>query len=283
MTVDVEDYFQVSAFENHINPADWDSIPCRVENNVDNILQLFVDSEVKATFFTLGWIAERYPAMVKRIAEQGHEVASHGYNHIRIIHQTRQEFREDIRRTKALLEGQTDTEVKGYRAASFSITKDNLWALDELEEAGHSYSSSIYPIHHDLYGIPDAPRFPFRQKQKGILEIPVTTTTFMGRNLPVGGGGYFRLVPYALYKKALSRVHITDKQPGIFYFHPWEMDPDQPRQNSASFMKRFRHYTNLSRMEARIRCLCSDFNWGRVDEIFLNREYPVISLVPDGQ
>lgn len=278
MSVDVEDYFQVSAFERSIGREQWESLPLRVERNTYRILEFFSDAGVKATFFMLGWVAERAPALVRDIVGEGHELASHGYQHIRVTQQDRREFGDDIRRTKALLEDLGGTVVKGYRAASYSINRDNLWALDELREAGHEYSSSIYPIRHDLYGIPGAPRFPFRIAECGLLEIPITTAELLGRRLPGGGGGYFRLMPYRLYRALLRRVNRGDRQPGVFYFHPWEIDPGQPRQRRAPLRSRFRHYVNLGRMEGRLRRLLHDFRWGRMDEIFLEGDYPQVSL-----
>jgi polysaccharide deacetylase family protein (PEP-CTERM system associated) len=267
MTVDVEDYFQVSAFERYVDRADWERIDCRVERNVERILGLFERHGVKATFFTLGWIAERYPAMVRKIVDAGHELASHGWAHHRVTGQTPEQFRADVTRTKALLEDVSGRPVIGYRAASYSIGADNLWALEVLAETGHSYSSSIYPIRHDLYGMPDAPRFAFRPGQLELLEFPVTTVRLGGRNLPCGGGGWFRLVPYAGMRWAMRRVNRVDGQPVIFYFHPWEIDPDQPRQNGIDAKTRFRHYLNLDRMEARLNRLLGDFAWGRMDEV----------------
>lgn len=267
MTVDVEDYFQVSAFEKYIDRAAWDAQPCRVERNVDRILELFDAKATKATFFTLGWIAERYPGMVRRIVDQGHELASHGWSHVRVTQQGRDEFRADVTRTKRLLEDLGGQPVLGYRAASYSIGASNLWALDVLEETGHRYSSSIYPIRHDLYGMPDAPRFAFRPRDTAFLEFPVTTVRLAGRNLPCGGGGWFRLVPYAGMRMAMRRVNQHDGEAAIFYFHPWEIDPDQPRQRDLDAKTRFRHYLNLERMEARLTRLLDDFSWGRMDEV----------------
>lgn len=270
MTVDVEDYFQVSAFEAHIARDSWEHLPCRVERNIDRILALFDEHEVSATFFVLGWMAERYPAMVRQMSDAGHEVASHGYEHVRVVNQTPEDFRADIRRTKSLLEDTTGRAVHGYRAASYSIGRENLWALDELHEAGHQYSSSIYPIHHDLYGMPEAPRFAFRHRgESGILEVPVTTVEIGQRKFPCGGGGYFRLLPYAVSRWALRRVNQRDQEAAVFYFHPWEIDPAQPRQRGLSLKTRVRHYLNLSQTEARLRRLLGDFAWGRMDEIFL--------------
>lgn len=266
MTVDVEDYFQVSAFEPYVDKAAWDRQECRVEANVDRILGLFDDNGVKATFFTLGWVAERYPAMVKRIVEGGHELASHGMSHVRVTQQDADQFRDDVVRTKQLLEDLSGQEIIGYRAASYSIGASNLWALDVLEQTGHRYSSSIYPIRHDLYGMPDAPRFAFRPTGGDLIEFPVTTVRLGSRNLPCGGGGWFRLVPYPAMRMAMQRVNRIDGESVIFYFHPWEIDPDQPRQAGLDPKTRFRHYLNLHRMESRLRRLVSDFQWGRMDE-----------------
>jgi polysaccharide deacetylase family protein (PEP-CTERM system associated) len=270
MTVDVEDYFQVSAFERYIRREDWDRLPCRVERNMDRILQLFADEGVRATFFTLGWIAERYPALVRRIVAEGHELASHGWSHVRATEQDRETLRSDVVRTKALLEDLAGGPVNGYRAASYSIGERNLWALEVLEEAGYHYSSSIYPIRHDLYGMPTAPRFAFRPNAKSdFLEIPVTTVAIGERKIPCGGGGWFRLFPYPLTRWALRRVNREDGQSCIFYFHPWEIDPGQPRQQGLDPKTRLRHYLNLRRMEGRLRRLLADFPWGRMDEVFL--------------
>jgi len=267
MTVDVEDYFQVSAFERYIDRAAWDAQECRVERNVDRILELFDRHRVKATFFTLGWIAERYPDMIRRMIDQGHELASHGWSHVRVTQQNREAFRHDVVRTKAFLEDLSGREVIGYRAASYSIGAANLWALDVLEETGHRYSSSIYPIKHDLYGMPDAPRFAFRPMEGDFLEFPVTTVRLGNKNLPCGGGGWFRLVPYAGMRWAMQRVNRVDRESTIFYFHPWEIDPDQPKQEGIDAKTRFRHYLNLERMESRLNRLLGDFDWGRMDEV----------------
>jgi len=269
MSVDVEDYFQVSAFEDTISSKDWDSLPCRVEANTNRILDLFAEHDAKATFFMLGWVAERYPGLVRRIVDSGHELASHGYTHTRVTQQTPEAFSEDIAKTKALLEDLAGCEVLGYRAASYSIVNKTLWAHDLLQEAGYRYSSSIYPIHHDLYGIPDAPRFSYHPKEKGLLEIPITTVSVLNHNFPCGGGGYFRLLPYRVSRWAMQHVNKTDKQPCVFYFHPWEIDPEQPRQQGISRKTRFRHYLNLERMKDRISRLLTDFNWNRMDRVFL--------------
>ena len=269
LTIDVEDYFQVSAFAPHIAPDTWDHLPCRIERNLDVIFGLLDDHKARATFFTLGWIAERYPHLVRRIVEQGHELASHGFSHMRASDQNRTEFLQDITRAKKLLEDIGGVAVKGYRAPSFSIGRGNLWALRSLSDAGYRYSSSIYPIRHDHYGMHDAPRFAFSPEgANGLLELPVTTVKLFKRNLPAGGGGYFRLLPYSVSRWCLKRVHAVDRQPCIFYFHPWEIDPGQPRQKGISVKTRFRHYVNLSSMERRIRALCDDFQWDRMDRVF---------------
>lgn len=268
MTVDVEDYFQVSAFEHCVPRSDWQHLPCRVEANVDRILDLFAEHGVKATFFTLGWVAERYPQMIARIVAAGHELASHGWEHIRANTQNRSQFQDDIVRTKALLEDLSGSAVNGYRAASYSISTDNLWAHEVLADAGYSYSSSIVPVRHDLYGIPDAPRFAYRSAEDRLLEIPITTITLAGRNLNCGGGGWFRLFPYAFSRWAMKSVNEDEHQSCIFYFHPWEVDPGQPRVAAANARARFRHYLNLGRMYDRLERLLQDFSWGRVDEVF---------------
>ncbi|NVD96942.1 DUF3473 domain-containing protein [Massilia sp. BJB1822] len=272
MTIDVEDYFQVSAFAPHIAREAWPSLECRVEANIDRILGILDAGQAKATFFTLGWIAERYPAMVKRIVAGGHELASHGYSHLRASDQDRAQFMQDISSSKAILEDIGGQAVQGYRAPSFSIGPGNLWALDALHEAGYRYSSSIYPIQHDHYGMPDAPRFAFYPNGKdGLLEVPITTVRLMQRNLPAGGGGYFRLLPYALSRRMMRRVNREDGQAAIFYFHPWEIDPQQPRPAGIGLKTRFRHYVNLSRMDQRIQALTRDFAWDRMDRIFLGQ------------
>jgi len=270
MTVDVEDYFQVSAFEPYISKNQWDYIPHRVEANTDKILDLFQVHGIKATFFTLGWVAERYPNLIQRIINGGHELACHGYEHIRVTEQSPIEFRNDVSRTKKLLEDLSGKEVKGYRAASYSIVKTNLWALDVLQEEGFKYSSSIYPVKHDLYGIPDAPRFVYEPiENKTFKEIPISTIRFGNKNLPCGGGGFFRLYPYVVSKWAFNRVNRKEKQPGIFYFHPWEIDPDQPRQSGLNWKTQIRHYLNLQRMENRLDQLLKDFNWDTMENVFL--------------
>jgi polysaccharide deacetylase family protein (PEP-CTERM system associated) len=267
LTIDVEDYFQVSALAPHFPRNTWDAVPCRVERNVDRILTLLDGHGAHATFFTLGWVAERYPLLVRRIVGGGHEVASHGYAHERASALSHKAFTADITLAKAVLEDITGQPVAGYRAPSFSIGKSNLWAHDCIAEAGYSYSSSVYPVKHDHYGIPDAPRFPWRLAN-GLIEIPVTTMRLLGRNWPAGGGGYFRLLPYALSRWQIERVNRDDRRPAIFYFHPWEIDPGQPRVAEATAKTRFRHYINLDRTEARLGRLLTDFTWGRADRVF---------------
>lgn len=276
MTVDVEEYFQVSAFESHISRSTWDQIPSRVEASLDRLLELFARHGVTATFFTLGWIAERHPGMVRRILEQGHELASHGWSHVRVTQQDRQAFRADVTRTRQLLEDVSGRPVWGYRAASYSIGASNLWALEELQAAGYRYSSSLFPIRHDLYGMPEAPRFAFFPNGSGgLLEIPMTTLRLFGRNLPCAGGGWFRLLPYASFSWALARVNRQEGQPGVFYCHPWEFDPAQPRLPGLSLKTRVRHYLNLERTEARLERLLKDFRWGSMAQVFLD---PALSL-----
>lgn len=273
MTVDVEDYFQVGAFENDIRRSNWDNFECRIERNMDIILKMFDDHSVKATFFTLGWIAERYPLIVRQITENGHELASHGMNHRRATDQSHTEFMDDVKSSKKLLEDISGSQVNGYRAPSFSIGEKNLWALEALYESGYKYSSSIYPIQHDHYGMPTASRFAFSPiKNQDFLEMPVTTVEVLGRKIPCGGGGYFRLLPYFISNFAMQRVNKKDKQPCIFYFHPWEIDPDQPRQTQAGLKSKFRHYTNLVIMEKKLRRVLAEFSWGRMDEIFLDSQ-----------
>ena len=268
LTIDVEDYFQVSAMAPYIKRSEWDSRECRVERNVDLLLAMLARHGVQATFFTLGWVAERYPQLVRRIVDQGHELASHGYGHQRASDLDHAAFREDIVRAKRLLEDIGGVAVQGYRAPSFSIGTGNLWAFDSLQQAGYRYSSSIYPIQHDHYGMPDAPRFAHAVAD-GLIEVPVTTLRVRGRNLPSSGGGYFRLLPYALSRWMIGRVNQVDRQAAIFYCHPWEFDPGQPRVPGIDLKTRFRHYVNIGRMEQRLDKLLGDFRWGRMDRIFL--------------
>jgi len=275
LTIDVEDYFHVYAFASHIPRESWDSLPCRVERNVETTLAMLDEYKAKATYFMLGWVADRYPGLVRRIVAQGHELASHGYAHHLATEQNREEFHQDVTRAKRLLEDIGGVVVKGYRAPSFSIGRDNLWALECLREAGYSYSSSVYPIQSDHYGMPESPRFAFYPEAgRGLLELPLTTVRLFNRNLPAGGGGYFRLLPYSVSRWCMKRVNAVDRQPCIFYFHPWEIDPGQPRQHGASLRSRFRHYVNLSSMERRIRALFDDFQWDRMDRLFLDNHEP---------
>ena len=271
LTIDVEDYFQVSAFAPYIRRDEWDTRECRVERNVERILAMLAQRDCKATFFTLGWVAERYPQLVRRIVNGGHELASHGYGHQRATDLDRKAFAQDITRAKKLLEDIAGIEVLGYRAPSFSIGSSNLWAFDSLAQAGYQYSSSIYPIKHDHYGMPDSPRFAYRLAC-GLLEIPVTTLRMMSRNLPSSGGGYFRLLPYGISRWMIQRINQVDRESAIFYFHPWEIDVDQPRVEGIDLKSRFRHYVNIPRMESKLQSLLADFRWGRMDQIFLAQE-----------
>lgn len=269
LTVDVEDYFQVEALAHAVPRSAWETMPSRVEANVDRLLALFDASGAKATFFMLGWVAERHKAMVRRIVTLGHELGSHGLSHIRADRQSRDAFAADIRRSKALLEEIGQASIKGYRAATFSIGAKNLWALEELAAAGFVYSSSVYPIAHDLYGMPTAPRGPFRANPCAVLEVPLSTVRVAGRNLPASGGGFFRLLPYSVSRAAFRRVNRTENRPAIFYMHPWEIDAAQPRVAGLSAKSRFRHYLNLGRMYGRLERLLADFAWDRMDSVFL--------------
>ncbi len=275
MTVDVEDYFHVSAFEHHFDRSQWDQQECRLERNMEIILELLAQHGIKATFFTLGWAAERYPAVIRRLVDSGHELACHSYWHKRASSQDRAEFVAEITDTKKLLEDIAGMAVTGYRAPSYSIGANNLWAHDALMHAGYRYSSSIYPIAHDHYGMPSAPRFAYHPiDDSEFLEIPITTSNMLNRRLPAGGGGYFRFFPYKFSRALLRRVNNTERQAAIFYFHPWEIDPGQPRQHGISFKTRFRHYLNLNHTEKRLNRLFADFNWGRMDQVFLSQALP---------
>lgn len=266
MSVDVEEHFQVAAFDRQVRPEDWPAQPSRVERNTDHILGIFAGHGVQATFFILGWVAERCPALVRRIQAAGHEIASHGYAHVPAFRQTREEFRADAARGKSVLEDITGKRVLGYRAASFSIVKRNQWAFAELEALGFRYSSSVNPVRHDIYGFPDAPRFIFTPDGTGLTECPVTTLEFAGARWPCGGGGYFRLLPYPVFRWALRQVN-RQGHPCFFYLHPWEIDPEQPRIPGASLKSRFRHYTNLQRTEDRLGRVLREFAWGRFDHL----------------
>ncbi len=270
MSVDVEDYFQVSAFENTIPLEQWDNLPGRVVNNTEKILNLFSRYDIQSTFFILGWVATRHPELVRDISSAGHEIASHGWSHKRISFLTENQFRDEVSRSKRLLEDLTGREVLGYRAPSYSINKDNYWAFDILAEEGYRYSSSTVPIRHDLYGIPDSPRFPYMVSDGRLLEIPITTTRILGKNYPCGGGGWFRLYPYQLSRWAINRVNSKDQRSSVFYFHPWEIDPNQPRQNNISIKTKIRHYLNLSRTETRLIRLLNDFEWTTMSKLYLN-------------
>jgi polysaccharide deacetylase family protein (PEP-CTERM system associated) len=272
LTIDVEDYFQVSALSPYIPRDNWDSRECRVERNVQRILTILNDCGARATFFTLGWVAERYPQLVREIVSQGHELASHGFAHHRASDQDETAFYGDIAHAKRTLEDISGVSVRGYRAPSFSIGAGNRWAFECIRRAGYEYSSSIYPIRHDHYGMPDAPRFAHRIGEN-LVEVPVTTARLFRYNWPAGGGGYFRLMPYLMSQWLLHRVNRVDRQPAVFYFHPWEIDPAQPRIRGITLKTRFRHYVNLGRTEHRLRRLLADFRWGRVDEAILNRAY----------
>ena len=268
MSVDVEDYFQVSAFDAVVRRDAWDGFESRVEANTERLLRLFDDCRVKATFFTLGWVAERHRDLVRRIVSAGHEIASHGYGHRLIYEQTPDEFRTDLRRSKAILEDTAGTRVRGYRAPSYSITKRSLWALDVLVDEGFEYDASIFPVHHDRYGIPDAPRDIHRiQRGSGtVVEVPPSTVRLGGVNLPIAGGGYFRLLPFWWTRWGIARVNSVERRPVIFYLHPWEIDPDQPRLRAGA-LSRFRHYRNLRKTEPRLRALCSEFRFAPIAEV----------------
>jgi polysaccharide deacetylase family protein (PEP-CTERM system associated) len=272
LTIDVEDYFQVSALSPYISRSEWELRECRVERNVDRILSMLSDHGARATFFTLGWVAERYPQMVRRIVASGHELASHGFSHQRATEQDEETFFSDVGRARRMLEDISGIGVFGYRAPSFSIGATNPWTFDCIERAGYRYSSSIYPIRHDHYGMPDAPRFAYRVRDN-LLEVPVTTMRLLARNWPAGGGGYFRLMPYAMSRWLLRRVNEVDRQPAIFYFHPWEIDADQPRVAGIGLKTRFRHYLNLERTEQRLKRLLSDFQWGTVDDVIIRKAH----------
>jgi polysaccharide deacetylase family protein (PEP-CTERM system associated) len=267
MSVDVEDWFQVQAFAGAIPRDRWEVLDRRVEANTDRVLARFAEAGITATFFTLGWVAERHPALIRRIVAAGHELASHGHGHEQVHAIGEAAFRADIRRAKAVLEDAGGVAVVGYRAPTFSIGPRTPWAHAVLAEEGHLYSSSVFPVKHDLYGAPDAPRGPHRPQADGVVELPMTTLRLGGRNLPLSGGGWFRLVPYALFGQGLKRVTAGGER-AIFYFHPWEVDPHQPRVAEAKRLSRFRHYTGLASMEARLKRLLGDFAWGRMDQVF---------------
>lgn len=278
MTVDVEDYFHVSAFEKVITPNDWSACQPTVDYNTRHILDLFAKYDTKATFFILGWVAKAFPDLIAEIAKQGHEVASHGMNHRRASTQTREELKEDIQSSIHLLEDISGKKIVGYRAPSFSIGKNNEWAFELLVELGVIYSSSTYPISHDLYGTPEWPRF-IHKRAEGIIEIPIPTIRENDKNTGIGGGGYFRLYPYFFSKKRINKFHQIENKPYSFYFHPWEIDPNQPRVKSASFKSKFRHYINLSRMEGKIERLLQDYNWSSMQDVYLDENQIKPSLL----
>ncbi len=272
MSVDIEEFFQVGAFETTIPKSNWDTIASRVEYNTDLVLDLFARKNMHATFFTLGWVAERHPSLIKRIITAGHELASHGYDHTRVHLLDPERFAKDLVRTKTILEDISGAIVSGYRAPSFSIGERNLWALDILAESGYQYSSSVYPIAHDHYGWPSASRWSFQPVAKSLMiEIPVTTVKTMGKIFPCGGGGFFRLLPYALSRWTIDQVNTVEQQPAMFYFHPWEVDADQPVQHLAPLKSRLRHYVNLKHMLGKVGRALDDFHWDRVDNVFLNK------------
>lgn len=266
LTVDVEDWFQVQGFSDAIPREDWDFLDCRVEANTDRVLAQFDQAGVHGTFFTLGWVAERYPALIRRIVAAGHELASHGDGHERVDQIGPVAFRADIRRARQKLEDCAGVVVQGYRAPTFSIGPSTPWAHVILAEEGYRYSSSVYPVRHDLYGAPGTPRHPHRPHREGVHELPMTTVNWMGQNLPCSGGGWFRLAPYRMFRAGLRRVN--QEGPGIFYFHPWEIDPGQPHVWQARRLSRFRHYARLSTMAQRLDRLLREFAWGRMDEVF---------------
>ena len=273
LTIDVEDYFQVNAFEPYVAKESWDGFPLRVADNVARLLDLMDEYGVKATFFVLGWVAERLPGVVREIRSRGHEVACHGYGHQLIYRIGPQLFREDIRRAKQVLEGITGVAVTGYRAPTYSITRESLWAFDVLIEEGFTFDSSVFPVYHDTYGIPDAPRFPYTVHRAGgsIEEFPLSTLPlrFAGRSfqLPIAGGGYLRLLPVPLIKWGIDRINRIEGKPAVLYLHPWEIDPGQPRITQAGWKSRFRHYNNLSKTEAKLRYLLKGVRYGTMGQV----------------
>ena len=267
LSVDVEDWFQVGAFEHVIDRADWDKLDARVERNSDAVLRMFAEEGVKATFFTLGWVAHRHPALIRRIVDAGHELASHGWDHARVFTMAPEMFRTDLASARAAIEDAGGVAVTGYRAPSFSIDQRTPWAHAILAEEGYAYSSSVAPVVHDHYGWPEAPRFAFRPVAGAdLIELPVTTARFAGRTLAAGGGGFFRMLPYAFSRWAIGQVN-DERRPAIFYFHPWEIDPGQPRVANAPLRSRVRHYSRLGAMEGKLRRLIRRFDWGRVDQV----------------
>lgn len=268
LSVDVEDWFQVGAFETVIAKADWEDLPQRVERNADAVLALFAEAGVKGTFFTLGWVAERYPALIRRIARAGHEVASHGWDHDRVFSLKPDQFRADLRRAHDAIADAAGVAPSGYRAPSFSIDARTPWAHRILAEEGYAYSSSVAPLAHDHYGWPEAPRFAYRPLPGSeLIELPVTTVEIAGRRLAAGGGGFFRLLPYRFSDWAIGRVNREEGRPAVFYFHPWEIDPDQPRVRGAPLKSRLRHYSRLSKMRPKLLKLLKQHRWTRTDAV----------------
>lgn len=280
LTVDVEDYFQVSAFDDIVGRSQWDAMPSRVVANTQKLLDLFDQHRVRATCFVLGWVAARHPRLVGEIAARGHEVASHGFWHRLVYAQTPAEFRDDIRHARAAIEDASSRKVVGYRAPSFSIGPKSLWALDVLIDEGYEYDSSIFPIRHDRYGMPGAPRYVHEicREAGSIVELPPATASIGGIAVPVAGGGYFRLLPYAWTRSGLARLNNRERLPGVFYIHPWELDPEQPRL-TASGLTRWRHYGNLTATQRRLECLLTDFRFGSVGQL-LGSNAPAATLEP---
>ena len=268
LSVDVEDWFQVGAFENVIARDNWDNLADRVERNCDVILEMFAEADVRATFFTLGWVAERHPELMRRIVAGGHELASHGWDHARVFTLGAERFAADLERSRKTIEDAGGVAVTGYRAPSFSIDRRTPWAYEVMAEHGYAYSSSVAPIAHDHYGWREAPRFAFRPLPGAdLIEIPVTTAEFAGRRLAAGGGGFFRVLPYAFSRWAIRQVNQRDGRPAVFYFHPWEVDPGQPRVANAPLKSRLRHYSRLEQMAGKLRQLIGEFSWGRMDAL----------------
>ena len=279
LSVDVEDWFQVGAFEGVIDRGDWDSLDSRVERNCQAILEMFERLQVKGTFFTLGWVAQRHGPLMRRIVEQGHELASHGWDHARVFTMDQTEFASDLERSRKALEDAAGVRITGYRAPSFSIDQRTPWAYMALHEQGFEYSSSVAPIMHDHYGWREAPRFAFRPLPwSKLVEIPVTTALFAGKRLAAGGGGFFRVLPYAFSRWAIRQVNRQDQRPAVFYFHPWEIDPRQPRVPNASMRSKLRHYTNLGVMAEKLEQLVQEFEWGRMDVLALREAQQAVEL-----
>ena len=271
MTVDVEDYFHVSAFEKVIKQEAWDALELRVEKSTYRLLELFAQYNTKCTFFTLGWVAQKCPNLIKDIVAQGHELASHGYSHARASTMSPQEFKQDVLLSKQILEDISGQAITGYRAPSFSVNDNNVWLYEILVELGFKYSSSTYPIKHDLYGVPNWPRFKY-QRPEGIIEIPIPTLRKSEQNVGIGGGGYFRLYPYWMSKKRIDNYLKQEQQPYSFYFHPWEIDVEQPKVSGASFKSKVRHYINIARMEDKVAKLLEDYQWDTMENVYLNNK-----------